>query len=83
MFPFGPQYPPKQHRPPRPIRPHPMFHPPNPLKNGLQNTTKQNILSMFKTSEGNLDFEKITGTVQQISKLYGEVSPMISKFIKK
>lgn len=80
MFTFRPHHPPRQRLP----RPHPFFQPPNRVKNlQQQNTTTSNILSMFQTPEGNLDLEKITGTVQQISKLYGQVSPMISQFIKR
>lgn len=65
-----------------PQRPHPFFHPLNQINNVQLRQTKSNLLSMFQTSEGNLDFERITGTVQQISKLYGQVSPMFSKFTK-
>ncbi|WHX27815.1 YppG family protein [Virgibacillus halodenitrificans] len=44
---------------------------------------KQNLLDAFRTSEGGFDLNKITGTAQQMHSLYGQVSPMISKFITK
>lgn len=83
MFPFGPQ-PPRTPRPPRPIPPnHPFMSPPNQIHHQQQNVNKPGIMSMFQTQEGNLDFEKITGTVSQINKLYGQFSPMISKFLNR
>ncbi len=47
-----------------------------------QNRINPGFKSMFQTPEGKLDFEKITGTVQQISNIYGQVSPFLTKFIK-
>ncbi|PGT79781.1 YppG family protein [Bacillus sp. AFS040349] len=45
--------------------------------------TSPNFLSHFQTSDGKFDFDKISATAQQIHKLYNQVSPMITKFIKK
>lgn len=78
MFPHGPQSP-RPMRPPHPITNHMFMQPPMPK----QPKKHQGILSMFKTSEGNIDFEKITGTVEQINKLYGQFSPLITKFMNK
>src|SRR5699024_27051 len=69
-------------RPRRPFPPHrPM--PPRRLPYGGSQSPTSNFMSMFKTSEGKMDFEKITTTAQQINKLYQEFSPMISQFLKK
>ncbi|HLR80115.1 MAG TPA: YppG family protein [Bacillota bacterium] len=69
-------------RPRRPFPPHrPM--PPRRLPYGGSQSPTSNLMSMFKTSEGKMDFEKITTTAQQINKLYQEFSPMISQFLKK
>jgi hypothetical protein len=46
-------------------------------------TLKSNLLSMFQSDDGNLDFEKITTTFNQLNKIYGQVSPMISPVIAK
>lgn len=74
MFPSGPR--------------RPMF--PNRYQSQVQRTqpsTKTNLFSMFQSDDGNLDFERISTTVHQLNKIYGQVSPMISpminKFIKK
>ncbi len=40
-------------------------------------------MSYFRTSEGNLDFIKIAGTAQQAKKMFDQVSPLITKFLKK
>ncbi|WP_369335305.1 YppG family protein [Priestia megaterium] len=48
--------------------------------------TKQNnqsLLSYFRTSDGNLDFDKIAGTAQQAKGLFNQFSPFITKFLKK
>lgn len=76
MFPMGPQYPPRRQKPPHL---HSRFTPQH-LSPIRPNTTKDNLLSMFKTSEGNYDLEKITETMQQISEIYRQISPMITKF---
>ena len=85
MFPSRQNYPSRQGQRRRPLRHDPFLHPVSRISRNQQQSSSmtQNILSMFKTSEGNLDFEKITGTVQQLNKLYGEVRPMISRFIKR
>jgi hypothetical protein len=46
-----------------------------------------NFMSHFRTSEGELDLIKITGTAQQVVNMYNQVrpfvSPLITKFLKK
>ncbi|WP_085991553.1 YppG family protein [Oceanobacillus senegalensis] len=88
MFPERPR------RPARPIRPAPPRpkHDPfqlrprhkkqmEPKQGQLSNV--RHLLAMFQTSDGNIDMEKLMGTAGQINDLYKQVSPMISKFIKK
>ncbi|MFB4166231.1 YppG family protein [Alteribacillus sp. JSM 102045] len=69
-------------RPMPPRRPMPPWHIP-PHNQGQYVHPKSNILSTFQTSDGKLDVEKITTTAQQVMKIYNQVSPMFSKFIKK
>lgn len=79
MFQMRPQYPP--HRP-RPPHLYSLFTPQN--HHQVQSkTTKDNLLAMFKTSEGNYDLEKIGETVQQITDIYQQISPMITKLRNK
>lgn len=73
MFPMGPR---------RPMPPYPSF-PPRRRMQGGQIPAKPGFLSQFQTAEGNLDFEKISSTVGQVNKIYSQVSPMFSKFIKR
>lgn len=44
---------------------------------------KASFLSFLQDSDGNFDFAKITATAQQLNGIYSQVSPMISKFIKR
>lgn len=70
--------------PRRPMPPNqrmPMQH--RRVMQGKQAYGKPNLLSMFQTPDGSLDFEKISTTVQQINKIYNQVSPMITRFVKK
>ncbi|AIF45366.1 YppG family protein [Virgibacillus sp. SK37] len=69
-------------KPRRPMpREHPfMFQRPRQVP---QTQSKRNLLDAFRTSEGGFDLDKITGTAQKMHDLYGQVSPMISKFITK
>lgn len=70
----------------RPGRPMPPQHPPMPPRPPLQGprpSTRQNILNQFRDQDGNLDIDKITTTAQQVGKLYGQVSPLITRFIKR
>lgn len=39
-----------------------------------------NLLALFKNTDGQLDLEKITSTVEQANQLYGQVSPLFSRF---
>lgn len=43
----------------------------------------QSLLSYFRTSEGNLDFNKIADTAQQAKNVFNQVNPFITKFLKK
>ncbi|WP_284139348.1 MULTISPECIES: YppG family protein [unclassified Virgibacillus] len=84
MFPFGP--PPNQGPPQQPPRPglfsnRPPFQQPFQQQPPQQKNTTSNLMSMFQTPDGNFDMNKITNTVQQVGKLYGQVSPML-KFFK-
>lgn len=63
----------------RPPRPNSFTQPPK----RSQNQVRSELLSMIQTPEGKFDLEKVTGTVQQISKIYGQVSPILTKFIKR
>jgi len=90
MSPFGPHqrssYRPSQRiKPPNLIGSRPFNQLSHPLKQPNQETRKSNtdLMSIFQTSEGNIDFEKISGTVQQLGELYGTFSPIITRFIKK
>ncbi|WP_240378100.1 YppG family protein [Bacillus piscicola] len=69
---------------PMPGRPTPVPTRPFPLQNQAYSpSAKPNVLDSFKTPDGNLDFEKISTTAQQVMNIYNQVSPMITKFIKK
>ncbi|MFC3882365.1 YppG family protein [Bacillus songklensis] len=65
---------------------HPFFSP-SPLRRPPIKQNKQDFMSHFRTSEGNLDFIKIAGTAQQAKKMFDQVSPLVSplitKFLKK
>ncbi|WP_235794630.1 YppG family protein [Virgibacillus salidurans] len=79
-MPLFPNRPP--HRPPGPRpsqRPQGGSRP--PIDPG--GSAKSNLMSMFQTDDGKLDFDKITGTGKQVMDLYSQVSPMITKFIKR
>ncbi|RYG71442.1 hypothetical protein EU245_14155 [Lentibacillus lipolyticus] len=74
--------------PVRPRRPTPPPHPPMgrprpPMPPQQQTPVKQNLINQFRDSEGNLDIDKITHTAQQVGKLYSQVSPLFTKFMKK
>lgn len=72
--------------PGRPRRPFPPSYrpmPPRRLPHGGSQSSTSNLMSMFQTSEGKMDFEKITVAAQQMNKLYQEFSPIISNFLKR
>lgn len=81
IFPFGPQ-PPRSHFPQR--RP-PMQMIGRPPMQVQRNTNSQlmNVMSLFQTPEGNLDLEKVTNAFQQMNKIYGHVSPLLSRFLNR
>ena len=71
-------------RPERPMPPpRPPMGPPRPPMQRQRQPAGQNILNHFRDSDGNLDIDKITTTAQQVGKLYGQVSPLITKFTKR
>ena len=86
MFPNRPMPPmrPGYRRPSRPMRDPFIFGgPPRQRRGYKQNSNIKNVMSAFQTEDGNIDLEKIMGTANQINGIYKQVSPMISKFIKK
>jgi len=90
MFPGGPG---------RPIRPVPIRRMPllpvpiqraDPrirMQNGApqvkQNSNFSNLTTFFKDNDGNYDLDKIVGTAEQVNKLYGNVRPLLSKFLNR
>jgi hypothetical protein len=70
-----------------PRRPMPPIFPRDPLRRPPIKQNKQDFMSYFRTSEGNLDFTKIAETAQQAKKMFDQVSPLVSplitKFLKK
>ncbi|ALX47277.1 YppG family protein [Lentibacillus amyloliquefaciens] len=69
-------------QPPMPPRPH-MRSPRQPVHISNQPSQGQKLINQFRDPEGNLDIDKITATAQQIGELYGQVSPLITKFMKR
>lgn len=69
-MPLFPQRPPQRPQAPR-----------SPITPG--GSAKSNLLSQFQKDDGKLDFDKLTGTGKQVMDLYSQVSPMITKFIKR
>ena len=50
---------------------------------GSQQPPRAGFLSLFRDKEGNMDLAKITTTAQQLNSIYGQVSPLISRFMKR
>ncbi|CAG9610818.1 YppG family protein [Pseudoneobacillus rhizosphaerae] len=67
----------------RPQRPTPSIFSLGPVRK--QDTP--NFMSHFRTSDGDFDLIKITGTAQQVMDMYNQVrpfvSPVITRFLKK
>lgn len=88
--PYRPYYP-YQQRPYQPYQPQAYRPQPQPYRNyqpngpiqGSQTPTRPDFLSNFKTDEGKYDFNKISGTAQQVMSAYNQVSPLIAKFIRR
>jgi len=57
--------------------------PDNPPAEQQNNPASNGLMGMFQTPEGNLDFEKIISTAQQMNGIYKQVSPLLSSFLKK
>ncbi|GAA0438522.1 hypothetical protein GCM10008983_14300 [Lentibacillus halophilus] len=71
-------------RPRRPMPPpQPFMNRPGPPMEQRPAPMKQQLINQFRDSEGNIDIDKITNTAQQVGKLYGQVSPLFTKFMKK
>jgi len=78
---------PVRQRPPMP--PRSPFGPPGPPQRMRQqgagqqpNQTRQNLMAMLQDENGQWDFDKISNTVGNVSKIYGQVSPMITRFFR-
>lgn len=69
--------------PDRPRGPMPPYPPARFRQQQIRPSNKSNLQSMFRNPEGKLDFDKITKTAQQMNQLYSQVSPLITRFIKK
>lgn len=61
----------------QPMRRRPIYQQPQEQK------TTDKLKMLIQDNDGNFDLEKITTTVQQVNQIYGHISPMISRFIKK
>lgn len=66
----------------RPRGPVPPFQRPQSSDRPKQSSNHANLLAYFKDTEGQIDLEKITTTVEQFNRLYGNVSPLFSRFFK-
>jgi len=80
---------PVRQRPPMP--PRSPFGPPGPpqrmpqrMRQQLpqqQNSTRQNLMGMLQDENGQWDFDKISNAAGHVSKIYGQVSPMVGPMI--
>ncbi|GAB4072195.1 hypothetical protein GCM10028778_01730 [Barrientosiimonas marina] len=69
--------------PPVPM-PHGAMHKPEPpVPYPSKPSTTQLILKQFQDQDGNMDIDKITTVAQQVGQLYGQISPLITKFTKR
>lgn len=64
----------------RQIRPSPFAL---PRKQPLQQVNLPGVLSQFQSSDGNIDFEKVSMTAKQVHDIYQQVSPMVRPMITK
>lgn len=48
-----------------------------------QGSPKPGVMSHFRDPEGNLDMDKISQTARQVSEIYSQVSPMVTKVHQK
>ncbi|MFC4322171.1 YppG family protein [Litchfieldia salsa] len=72
-------FPPNRFGPPR-------QRPPFPPPNNVGQNPQQNPLNYFKKPDGHWDIDKISGSIGQMNKLVGQVSPMVKQlngFMKK
>jgi hypothetical protein len=54
-----------------------------PILPQRKQTQSEELLSHFRTHEGEFDIEKILDTAYQIKGVYDQFSPFLTKFIKK
>lgn len=47
-----------------------------------QNVKKSSIINQLKKEDGQWDLDKIMAVSNQLQKMYGQVSPLISRFVK-
>ncbi|MEN1967154.1 YppG family protein [Lentibacillus sp. N15] len=64
----------------RPMPPSP-FAMPRMQRQQQQPKNRSNVLAMFQTPEGNVDFDKISTTAKQVNQIYQQVSPMVSPLV--
>ncbi|ASK63770.1 hypothetical protein CFK37_17200 [Virgibacillus phasianinus] len=64
-------------------RPMPPFSPARNRPYSHGRPSKTNLLSAFRGADGKFDLNKISETAQQMNSIYKQVSPYITKFIKK
>lgn len=57
-----------------------MNHPFFPNRRPPQN---EGFLSHFRTKDGEFDLDKIIGAAYQVKEAYDQISPLLTKFIKK
>ncbi|MEH7384921.1 YppG family protein [Bacillus sp. JJ1521] len=71
----------------RPRRPIP-FRPNHPsrqqrLFGNSRSSNTPSLMSHFQTPDGKLDFNKVSSTAGQMRKIYSQVTPFLSMFMKK
>ncbi|GAB3792389.1 YppG family protein [Virgibacillus kimchii] len=78
---------PVRQRPPMPPRspfgpPGPPPRMPQPPRAQQPNQTRQNLMAMLQDENGQWDFDKISNAAGHVSKIYGQVSPLITRFFR-
>ncbi|MBU8566343.1 YppG family protein [Virgibacillus pantothenticus] len=57
---------------------------PMQTRNAQQTSSRmESVLSSFRNAEGEIDLNKITEVASQVHKLYGQVSPLLTSFVRK
>ncbi|WP_010677964.1 YppG family protein [Bacillus timonensis] len=65
-----------------PSRPYNVGRQQRPYANS-QPSNISSLMSHFQTTDGKLDFNKISTTAGQMKKIYSQVTPLLSMFLKK